>query len=195
MPSATPSTSAGFVLQSGRELNVRRGWNSADDQERAFLHEAHGGACGYFTTVLGPGSNAFHYNHYHLDLAMHGSTSRGLRRICKPVPERRPAAAAGADNLPDPPPIEEEQDMASTAGGASSYAGAGRPGPLTLRAPAEAAAGHSLDVVPPPPLKSGRTASRSGREDNPAVPDRRVGSEANETPATWDLTSSIRRGP
>ncbi len=77
----------GFVLASGRELNIRTGFNGQDEQERAFLHEAHAGACTYFTTVLGPGYNVFHYNHFHVDLAMHGSTAHGPRRYCKPVPQ------------------------------------------------------------------------------------------------------------
>jgi hypothetical protein len=38
-------------------------------------------ACGYFTTVLGPGSNAAHANHYHLDLGVHGNSAS--YRICK----------------------------------------------------------------------------------------------------------------
>jgi hypothetical protein len=38
-------------------------------------------ACGYFTTVLGPGSNAAHATHYHLDLGIHGKS--GNYRICE----------------------------------------------------------------------------------------------------------------
>ncbi len=114
----------GFVLASGRELNVRRGWAAPDVQESAFLHDAHAGACSYFTTVLGPGYNAFHYNHVHMDLAMHGNTSRGLRRYCKPVPDAR-IAAPKLDNLPDPPAIEEEMDMAQAPAPPPSYAAGG----------------------------------------------------------------------
>ena len=102
----------GFVLESGRELNIMRGFNGPDEQERAFLHEAHAGACGFFTTVLGPGYNIFHYNHFHVDLAMHGSTSRGPRRYCKPVPQTNLPEPPRKDNLPDPPVIDEEMDMA-----------------------------------------------------------------------------------
>ncbi len=102
----------GFVLASGRELNIMRGFNGIDEQERAFLHEAHAGACSYFTTVLGPGYNIFHYNHFHVDLAMHGSTSRGPRRYCKPVPQTTLPEPPVKDNLPDPPPIDEEMDIA-----------------------------------------------------------------------------------
>ncbi len=114
----------GFVLASGREINVMRGWKSADTQESAFLHDSHAGACTYFTTVLGPGANIFHYNHVHLDLAMHGSTSRGPRRYCKPVPDAEQVEAPRRDNLPDPPPIEEEQDIARTPMPAPTYSGA-----------------------------------------------------------------------
>jgi hypothetical protein len=38
-------------------------------------------ACGYFTTVLGPGSNEAHKEHYHLDLGVHGKS--GNYRICE----------------------------------------------------------------------------------------------------------------
>ncbi|PZR85688.1 MAG: hypothetical protein DLM68_10745 [Hyphomicrobiales bacterium] len=37
--------------------------------------------CGYFTTVLGPGANAAHANHYHLDLGVHGNSAS--YRICE----------------------------------------------------------------------------------------------------------------
>jgi hypothetical protein len=38
-------------------------------------------ACGWFTTVLGPGSDAFHANHMHLDIEKHGPS--GSYRICE----------------------------------------------------------------------------------------------------------------
>jgi hypothetical protein len=124
----------GFVLASGREINVMRGWKSADLQESAFLHESHAGACTYFTTVLGPGANIFHYNHVHVDLAMHGNTSRGPRRYCKPAPDTFQVDAPRRDNLPDPPPIEEEQDMAQAPIPAPAYS-AGGEGTLTAAVP------------------------------------------------------------
>jgi hypothetical protein len=37
-------------------------------------------ACGYFTTVLGPGFNAAHASHYHFDLGQHGKSDN--YRIC-----------------------------------------------------------------------------------------------------------------
>lgn len=107
----------GFVLASGRRLNVRLGWSGADPQEAAFLHEAHAGACGPFTTVLGPGSNVFHYNHVHADLARHGESARGPRTYCKPEPRpevdppnwdapqaaAEPDAADATGSIPSPP--------------------------------------------------------------------------------------------
>ncbi len=37
-------------------------------QELSFLKELHAGACGIFTTVLGPQANRAHHDHFHLDL-------------------------------------------------------------------------------------------------------------------------------
>lgn len=74
----------GFVLADGREISVVRDWTRGDDQAKDFLAEVHGGSCKHFSTVLSPGSNMFHYNHIHVDLAMHGRG--GTRRICKPAP-------------------------------------------------------------------------------------------------------------
>jgi hypothetical protein len=38
-------------------------------------------ACGYFTTVLGPGADAAHASHFHFDLGLHGKS--GKYRICE----------------------------------------------------------------------------------------------------------------
>lgn len=38
-------------------------------------------ACGYFTTVLGPGADAAHHDHLHLDVEPHGRSGYG--RICQ----------------------------------------------------------------------------------------------------------------
>jgi len=77
---------SGFRLADGREISIVRSWKRSETQESAFLREIHAGACQQFTTVLGPGSDTFHYNHFHLDLAMHGSTNTGPRRYCRPKP-------------------------------------------------------------------------------------------------------------
>lgn len=103
---------AGFTLADGRTIEYVRDWKKADTQEAAFLHEAHAGACQYFTTVLGPGADVFHYNHIHLDLANHGATNTGPRRICKPAPAPNLLPApASPDGLPPAPEIEEPLDI------------------------------------------------------------------------------------
>jgi hypothetical protein len=38
-------------------------------------------ACGYFTTVLGPGADPQHETHLHLDMLMHGGSAN--YRICE----------------------------------------------------------------------------------------------------------------
>jgi hypothetical protein len=58
---------AAFTLADGRKITVQYGWHGAPE-EQAFLHDVQAAACDRFTTVLAPGSNAFHYNHMHVDL-------------------------------------------------------------------------------------------------------------------------------
>jgi hypothetical protein len=69
-----------FHLADGRVITVKNGWYGGPE-ERAFLRAVHSGACQTFTTVLGPHADAFHRDHFHMDLARHGS--RGDIRICK----------------------------------------------------------------------------------------------------------------
>jgi hypothetical protein len=69
-----------FRLADGRKVSVRTGWNG-NVAERAFLRAVHKGACRTFTTVLGPNADAFHRDHFHLDLARHGRS--GKVRICQ----------------------------------------------------------------------------------------------------------------
>lgn len=71
----------GFELADGRVVRVQTGWNGALE-EQGFLKRVYSDACELFTTVLAPGSNAFHYNHIHVDLARHDA--RGLKRYCRP---------------------------------------------------------------------------------------------------------------
>jgi hypothetical protein len=70
---------AAFTLANGRRITVRDGWRGAPE-EQAFLRDVHAGACNHFSTVLAPGSNAFHYDHMHVDL-MRRSSGNGL---CQP---------------------------------------------------------------------------------------------------------------
>jgi hypothetical protein len=70
---------AAFVLADGRRVTVKDGWRGAPE-EQGFLRDIQGAACDQFTTVLAPGSNAFHYDHIHVDLMRRASG----RRICQP---------------------------------------------------------------------------------------------------------------
>ena len=70
----------GFTLANGEVLAVKAGW-TADNAQGRFLRQAHGAACGRFTTVLGPEANAAHAGHFHLDLGCHGQSCTA--RICE----------------------------------------------------------------------------------------------------------------
>jgi hypothetical protein len=52
-----------------------------EDSDYRMLMALRMSACGYFTTVLGPGANAAHASHYHFDLGVHGKS--GKYRICE----------------------------------------------------------------------------------------------------------------
>jgi hypothetical protein len=82
-----------FYLADGREIDVRTLWNNGSPQDKAFLRQAHGSACGTFKTVLGPGSDGYHEDHFHLDLAHHDAA--GTRAYCRPLPQKMP-------NMPAP---------------------------------------------------------------------------------------------
>ena len=172
---------SGFRLEDGRTITVVRDWRQGDEATQAFLHDVDSGACSYFTTVLGPGYNIFHYNHIHVDLAMRGNTSTGPRRICHPRPQLAPPTRA-PDGLPEPPPLDEELDI-SQAGDANAQA-------LALHGP-----GGSLNgsVPPLPPaavagyssIPRHATPRQDGVQDGTYVPEGK--------PRDWDLTSSIQR--
>lgn len=54
-------------LKSGKDIDVRKpGWFSF--RERGLLNSVRADACGYFTTVLGPGYDADHADHFHFDI-------------------------------------------------------------------------------------------------------------------------------
>lgn len=58
-----------FVLADGRRIAVKDGWTGDDPAVRQFLRAAHDAACLSFGTVLGPDANAYHRDHFHLDMA------------------------------------------------------------------------------------------------------------------------------
>ena len=68
-----------FTLADGRRITVKNGWRGAPE-EQGFLRDVQGAACELFNTVLAPGSNRFHYDHFHFDL-MRRRSGRG---ICNP---------------------------------------------------------------------------------------------------------------
>ncbi|EUB95770.1 Extensin family protein [Rhizobium sp. CF080] len=66
-----------IVLKDGHEIDVRKkGLFSM--REGGLLKAVRSDSCKYFNTVLGPGSNAEHWNHFHFDLR----SRRGGKRYC-----------------------------------------------------------------------------------------------------------------
>jgi hypothetical protein len=82
---------AAFTFADGRKLTVKDGWHGAPE-EQGFLRDVHSAACETFTTVLAPGSNAYHYDHMHVDLMRRASG----RVICEPAAMSGEVAAARA---------------------------------------------------------------------------------------------------
>lgn len=68
----------GFVFPDDQVFNIAVRSGSAN-AERAFQAAVRGGSCAYFTTVLGPMTNASHADHFHFDLAVR----RGGYRLCQ----------------------------------------------------------------------------------------------------------------
>ncbi len=58
---------AGFGLRNGSEILVLTSWRRGAIGRR--LRQMHDDACGVFKTVLGPESDAYHRDHFHLDTA------------------------------------------------------------------------------------------------------------------------------
>jgi hypothetical protein len=69
---------AGFELASGDRLLVTE---SQDSPKVALLSALRTASCGWFTTILGPGTDATHADHWHLDIQQHGSSEN--YRICQ----------------------------------------------------------------------------------------------------------------
>jgi hypothetical protein len=94
-----------FVLADGRTVSVRDDWGGAPDAA-AFLRTAHDGACPIFNTVLGPGADRYHTNHFHLDLARHrGRISHFCQPHPLPAPEGPPVAYAPHPPISYAPPL------------------------------------------------------------------------------------------
>src|SRR5215218_454433 len=69
---------ASFELANGEVLSIAE---AKDERKMAVLATLRTAACGWFTTILGPGSDAAHATHWHLDIERHGSSDR--YRICQ----------------------------------------------------------------------------------------------------------------
>jgi hypothetical protein len=105
---------AAFKLQSGREIVIKQAWKNGPYEERGFLRDIITDACERFTTVIGPGSNAFHYDHFHFDLSRRSSG----RTYCNPevarlTPPNRAMARA-------PIPRQRQALQAPSYGGSSA---------------------------------------------------------------------------
>jgi hypothetical protein len=62
----------GVRLVDGRQISVRDHWGTG--APGVFLRRAWKGACGRFTTVIGPDGDRYHQDHLHLDTAYRDST-------------------------------------------------------------------------------------------------------------------------
>ena len=71
---------ASFVLADNRRIPVKQ-QDSDIPRSRDLLRALRTTACGYFTTVLGPGADSAHENHLHFDTGVHGATPN--YRICE----------------------------------------------------------------------------------------------------------------
>lgn len=58
---------AGFRLSDGSTVSVEHDWHGSG-RKREFLHRLARRACEHFSVVLTPDSDAYHYNHIHLDI-------------------------------------------------------------------------------------------------------------------------------
>jgi hypothetical protein len=80
-----------IVMNDGRRFGV-----DLPETPIQLLSDLRRSSCARFTTVLGPGSDGYHENHFHVDLAQR----RGGYRLCQwnvplpPEPRRHPARAA-----------------------------------------------------------------------------------------------------
>jgi hypothetical protein len=101
---------AAFTLADGRQVTVREGWRGSPE-EQGFLRDIEAAACQQFSTVLAPGSNAYHYDHIHVDLMRRASR----RLICEPaaISGEEIAARAARGN----PYASREQVVTGSLGG------------------------------------------------------------------------------
>ncbi len=63
-----------FALEDGQKLSVRNS-SASDKIDGALMKTLQTTLCGYFTTILGPGSNDAHKEHFHFDMGLHGASA------------------------------------------------------------------------------------------------------------------------
>jgi len=71
---------AGITLTNQRRIEITAAPDPQDPDGR-LLGALRASACGYFSTVLGPGADGAHASHFHFDLGVHGVD--GTYRICE----------------------------------------------------------------------------------------------------------------
>jgi hypothetical protein len=69
-----------FALENGERLTVKNSSASARI-DGVLMKTFRATGCGYFTTILGPGSNDAHKEHFHFDTGLHGASAN--YRICE----------------------------------------------------------------------------------------------------------------
>ncbi len=109
---------SGFVLADGRKIVVKDGWRGSPE-EQGFLHDVQLYACETFSTVLAPGYNAAHYDHFHVDLMRRPNG----RRPCRPAAISGEVAAAKARSL-----YASKQRNRDYTGSIGTKAAPGKPG-------------------------------------------------------------------
>ena len=81
-------------LSNGRDIDVEKPGLFAF-RTRGFLGTVRADGCEYFSTVLGPGYNYDHRNHFHFDLAKSAATA--ATPAIEPLSQRSCLVAAPAD--------------------------------------------------------------------------------------------------
>ena len=116
---------AGFVLADGRQIIIKKSWRGTPE-EQGFLHDVQLFACQTFNTVLAPGYNAAHYDHFHFDLMRR----KNGRRPCQPaaIPGEVVAAKARAVYASKQRGPAYTGSISKTASGASQEAIPGEDG-------------------------------------------------------------------
>ena len=57
----------GYITASGKEISVKTDFHGGGAKQ-AFLRDVHGVTCDIFQVVLGPGSDGYHEDHFHMDM-------------------------------------------------------------------------------------------------------------------------------